>query len=343
MAQYNNLAAPQWKVTYDGSFWSSKGRGLKEITVGKTFAWGSEVWHVPAIYVCGKGLIIDFCVEVEPQLIKSYIDKWDLLNEERNHYTEAQQEQMRSENPLHIDFIPTALVNGRGINCSHSCAVTWIPESCLNGASIDMTEAKVALEHYGLDLTRGWIVRRSTFDWDTKRAPKISSLKLKLERMPTDISGISFTSPAPGDVISFTHPITGVEHKLTVQEYEAQDMDIKGFPDEAMEYPSHYTMMTYTLSPDISGRNIRVQDCERSDSPRVKAASPHIIGSSDHSATSIGIIGGSDGPTAIAFSIDAQKPLHAALSSPHFEPRDKIEWHITFSEKLVEDTSVTLI
>ena len=32
----------------------------KEIPVEKTFLWDDEVWHVPAVYACGKGLVADF-------------------------------------------------------------------------------------------------------------------------------------------------------------------------------------------------------------------------------------------------------------------------------------------
>lgn len=33
--------------------------------------------------------------------------------------------------------------------------------------------------------------------------------------------GMHFTNPSVGDVIPFTHPITGTEHKLTVQDFES--------------------------------------------------------------------------------------------------------------------------
>ena len=78
---------PEWKVTYDGGFWDNCGRAGKEIPVGKTFSWGDEVWYLPAVYACGKGLVVDFCVEVAPERVKAFIDKWDLEHENERHFS----------------------------------------------------------------------------------------------------------------------------------------------------------------------------------------------------------------------------------------------------------------
>ncbi len=40
--------------------------------------------------------------------------------------------------------------------------------------------------------------------------------------------GMHFTNPSVGDVIPFTHPITGTEHKLTVQDFELQELSARG-------------------------------------------------------------------------------------------------------------------
>ncbi len=40
--------------------------------------------------------------------------------------------------------------------------------------------------------------------------------------------GMHFTNPSVGDVIPFTHPITRTEHKLTVQDFELQELSDRG-------------------------------------------------------------------------------------------------------------------
>lgn len=334
----------EWKVTYDGGFWRNKGRAGKEIMIDKTFYWGSERWYVPAIYICSKGLVIDFCLEAEPDALKGYIDKWDLLHEENNHYTKEQQEQMQSEHPLNAEFNPEVTLNGKILQNDHGYGTSWIPQSCLSGEFQNETEAKRVLEHYGLDLFRGWSVRRYSFSWATKRTPAIKSLKLKMERHPVDIPGIHFASPKVGDAITFTHPITNIEYTLTVHEYEAQQMEQRHFQDESMEYPTHYTAMTYTLYPDISGHNFMIRDYKKGDRPRLKKIrNGEFEPVSVSSVGVIGIIGGADGPTMILLSDGSSAKLRVACSSLHFEPKSEVEWYVSFREKLMEDIEVTLI
>ena len=60
------------------------------------------------------------------------------------------------------------------------------------------------------------------------------------------------------------------------------------------------------------------------------------------SISMVGVIGGSDGPTAVIMGRNAPK-LHAACSELHFEPVNTVEWRAVFSEKLMDDVDVTLI
>lgn len=62
----------------------------REIIINKVFNWGNEIWHVPAVYSCEKGLVVDLLVEVSSELVKAYIDQWDLLHKDKKHYTEEE-------------------------------------------------------------------------------------------------------------------------------------------------------------------------------------------------------------------------------------------------------------
>lgn len=65
-----NAAAPvraeEWKVTYDGGFWRNEGNAGIEIPIQKSFCWGEEKWYIPAVYICDKGLVIDYCKQADP-------------------------------------------------------------------------------------------------------------------------------------------------------------------------------------------------------------------------------------------------------------------------------------
>lgn len=332
-----NAAAPvkpsEWKVTYDGGFWPRDGRPGEEIPIGKVFSWGEEIWHIPAAYACGEGMVLDFCVEVAPARVKAWIDKWDLLNEAQRRDTQAVQRQIEQENPLNIDFRPVLDVNGQKMREDRGCGICWIPASCVNGEERNRTENRAFLDHYGLDKSRCWAIQRTSFPWAAEHQPGVRSIALHLEREMTDIPGPCFPTPAVGESIVFTHPITGAVHTLTAQAYQPQEMDASRMPADMMEYPRHYTMLTYTLEPEIPARNYILQDSVPNDEPRFRK----------QAAACMGIIGGADGPTAILFTRrDLPKP-HAACSALHFEPAQTVQWQLLFREKLLADMDVRLV
>ena len=339
-----NDAAPEqekeWKVTFDGGFWGGDGKPGTEVPIGKRFCWGSEKWYIPAAYICDEGLVLDYCMEADPIEVKAFIDKWDLLNESRNHYTKEQQEQIQREHPLHIRFYGRVTVNWQPLENGHSCGVTWLPESCVSGEVRQNETAQRILNHYGLDANRAWSFQRWSYPWNEMDRQDLYALSVCMERQRKNIAGQHFITPAVGESIILTHPLTGEVYTLTVHELEQQELPEGAFPDPGVEYPNHMLAMSYSLEPDITGRGFMIQDCADGDKPRRKNHDSSSV--SIAHAASIGVIGGADGPTAIIMGTNAPK-LHAACSSLHFETVEEVEWRAVFSEKLMEDMDVCLI
>ena len=75
---------------YDAGFWPRHGRGGKELFVDRQFVWGGETWHIPAVYLCVGGLVIDSCVKIDPERIRAYTDKWELALSEERSYIEVE-------------------------------------------------------------------------------------------------------------------------------------------------------------------------------------------------------------------------------------------------------------
>ncbi|MGN0341750.1 MAG: hypothetical protein ACI4DO_03060 [Roseburia sp.] len=328
----------QWKVTYDGGFWDNDGDAGVEIAIGKTFYWGAEKWYIPAVYICDKGLVIDFFMEADPADVKAFIDKWDLYNEDCNHYTEEQREQMRREHPLKVDFFGKVTCNGNKLWRDHGCGLMWLSKACLPQGFRSQPEAQQVLEHYGLDLNRAWSLHRNTYRWGEKNGLDMQSLSVRMVRNPERIVGQHFFTPAVGESISLTHPLTGQVYTLTVHEVEHQELPEHAFRDSSMEYPTHFIAMSYSLEPDITGQGFMIQDCAEGEHPRQKKATPD--GPTSVCAASVGIIGGADGPTAISRNTPTR---HAACSSLYFEPVEEVEWRAVFSEKMMDDVDVELI
>lgn len=343
-----NAAAPmptEWQVFYDAGYWAKNGKGRagKEITLNSSFSWGEEIWRIPAVYSCSKGLVVDFCVEIKPERMKAFLDKCMLICEKDPKLPDEVRHELEKENPLSIDFRPHIFVNGKIVHAKHGCSINWIPDSCLPEGTQNQIEAKQIIEHYGLDATRAWSFHRWSCPWATLKKPVIKSLEVRLERRLETINGIHFKNPRVGDVITFTHPITHMEHSLTVLEYEKQELTSKAFAHEEYEFPTHHTAMTYTIEPELPNKNFQVRDCLDNDEPKRRPKKPYEPQAS-YDACSIGIIGGADGPTAVMFSVERQKTTsNVALSALHFEPIDDIEWKMIFREKLMDDVDVCLI
>ena len=60
-------------------------------------------------------------------------------------------------------------------------------------------------------------------------------------------------------------------------------------------------------------------------------------------ASSIGIIGGADGPTSVIMGVPhSEKKIHTAISALTFEPQKMVEWKITFNVKTIDDFNINL-
>lgn len=331
---------PEWKVYFDGNFWGHHGRERagKEISLDRQFVWDDEVGNIPAIYTCSKGLVVDFCIQVPAAHIRSFMDKWNLsIENDGTDFTDEQRMQIDAENPLAININSKVVLNGTVLSGSHGCGVSWNP--CFpEGYGL---EAKSVTLHYGLDPACGWVIWRSAFPWTKKRKPQITTLSVTLMQEPVAMSGPHFHVPAPGQRIEFKHPTTSAQHTLTVQEYEQHEMSLEHFDSQNQEFPTHYTVMSYTLSPDLPDGAFTVTDCLPSDQPRQKLTNPNEPQASG--SICLGIIGGADGSNAIIFGGSGQGKLHVACSALHFEPVDDVDWRMVFHEQRREDVTVELI
>lgn len=334
------LEPEEWKVTFDGDFHRNRGRAGKEIAVKKSFVWGKEKWYIPAIYACKEGLIADFCKETDCDTMKAFLDKWN-LPEAMYQYSEEQQEMIRNENPGNAEFTPLLFLNGKQLQWKHSYGDSWIPESCLEEECYRGTGAKKALDYYGLDLNHGWTIRRFAFSWATKNKPTIKTLNLLMQRDPETIYGMHFVLPSEQEKIVFNHPVTGEEYTLSIQEFEFQQMKQSHFQNDTMEYPEHFAVMTYTIEPEISGRDFMLRDCNDGDHPRLKNPDPNEF--SPVGVSAVGIIGGADGPTVVFMANGTSAKLRTACSSLYFEKPESIEWHMEFQVKTMEDIAVKII
>lgn len=338
-----------WRVYYAQGYHHHGGEEKPgvEIPINQQFTWYDKVWHVPAVYSCGKGLVVEFCVEIEPEEIKKFLEKVEKYGYREDKWSDEVREEMHRTNPTEIDFFAEVTVNGKKLKRQNSCGFGWMPESIRPeaGGWAENPEIEHLLEHYQLDRKKGWIFRRSSFAWATLKKPAIKTLQLSLKANKISVVAKRFQTPSPGENIRFTRPATGEEYTLTVLETEEQQMDKKQLEQlhqEELEFPTHYKAMTYTLSPELPGNEFMVQDCVQSERPRKKQGS--FEEKNGIVAASVAIIGGADGPTSLFLvSGGAKIKPHGACSALHFEPVKEVEWKAMFWEKPCEDYVINLI
>lgn len=344
----------KWKVYFEGDFWGHYGRDHagKEIPVRKEFQWGDRRWLIPSIYSCARGLVVDFCVRIPMETMENFAKKWNLSEENADYRNFSQEEEilMDADNPLSIDFHSEVTVNGKILQPSRSCNVCWNPWRPEGSAqeARDMEgqelEAQYAVEYYGLDPADAWNICRVFYNWTSGRRPDMKSLDVMLSEDPSAVPGPHFRVAGAGDRFRFICPINGAEHTLLVDEYERQEMPkehLESIPAfRNMEFPTHYTVMSYRITPELPDEAFNVYDCVESDRPRQKKENPFEPEATGSAA--VGIIGGADGPTAVFMGGSSCGKHRAACSALHFEPVDEVEWRLLFYEKRREDLTVSV-
>ena len=326
----NIPAEDDWMVHFEGGFGTDFGWGSKKISIDKSFQYCDETCVVPYIYLCPEGVVIDYCAGIEIAVLDNFLEKWNFP--ERNEwddFTQEEAELIQEEHPLMFHYnIDEIKINGMQLRRTHSCSDSYVPED-FQIAMFRHRDKELLpyLEKYHLDSKKIWKIERVSYAWAGMKQETIDSLELFINSDQKTFHGMHFKNPNEGDVFTFTHPVTDIEHQLKVLSFEAQVLDEKHFPDDEFEYPRHFYAMQYQLNPDIPMENVSITDIAQGDSPKYKGADN-------------GVCGGAVGVTAITCR---SKECRSACSAMHFEPAENVEWRISFRDKGAEDAVIKLI
>lgn len=94
----------------------------------------------------------------------------------------------------HIGFRADLELNGELIRYKRGRGGVWIPEELSGNDSWMDRDEKSILEHYGLDMSKAWVIRRLSFPWEGRRKVDLQTLILKLEREKSDFIATRFLS-----------------------------------------------------------------------------------------------------------------------------------------------------
>lgn len=280
-----------------------------ELSLGRSFEWASRHWLIPAVYVCERGLIVDFCMRADADDLRAFIQKWRLspANDDCTAFSPEEQLLLAAENPLSLAFTPALAVNGRTLSVSERTSAAFNP--CLPQRK---EEPARTLRHYGLSDAFGWVITRALFPWNGRKPSALHSIELSLRRTPAPLPGPHFTVHKPGDVFCFAHPFTGTEHALT-----ALSLEERTLPEAALSsgLPAHFTLLRYALDPE--------------------PVEPVLVSDSCEGNRSF-----SDGPTALLVSGGPHTACSALRASPS---SGGIEWRLTFQSSSGDDFTLSLL
>lgn len=332
------IRLPEWKVFFDSGFWPQEENqeAGQEIPVKQSVPWEKDTWWILSLYLCREGLVLDVCKEIQPSEIKAFRDKWYPEGTDYSTITKEQIEQMAAENPTDESIRPSLFNDEIELAWSGTSGVGWNP--CLQPGEDNSLEAKSAVQHYGLDKDKGWLVERMSFAWPKQGNCVVRDLKLMLSQNPVALAGPHLTDLREGQIVQCQHPFTGEQYSMTVKEIRQEKISMDRRKNSQWIYPECLTQLSYTLEPDLSADKFRLVDCAEGDRPLEREHQ-----CKTNSCSSNAIIGGADGPTAIfVASKSTSKKLHIACSSLHFEPVYQMEWRIVFSQKMREDITIPI-
>lgn len=313
-----------WQVRFSLHSKSKREKAGEELKINKSFSWAEYEWTVPSAYICSKGIVLDIFAKADKEKTEAFLF--------RTTYAVVQRGDDQNEDPFAFDYDPCVIVNGKKLHCQMGTGDCWAD----GYESFSSAEMKEKLCHYGLDLDEYWIWRRVSFPWETSSKPKVKSIDLTLSQCPKSAKGSIFASPSVGEKITFTHPITGRSHTLTIEGYEKETINIP-LQNDGYEMPSNMTAMQYSILPDMPTSRFSISDTRNNDMPRKTDKKK-----TDAIASAIGIIGGADGPTAV-FVSSPQNGRYTALSALTFEPQETVTWQMIFREKTIEDITEKLL
>lgn len=327
-AEVESSRAP-FPVVWDSSIHGRPRRRhpAREVEINAAFRWGAEAWHVPKLYVCAEGVVVDYCIGVDAEKVTEFLRYYEELThgDYGVELSQEQQEAMERRNPLQISFHSVLTVDGTDLPAKGGSSTVWVPESC---GSEELTQenrrTRTILEHYELDEDKAWVFWRCSYPWKKRRGSGVKTASLRLTRDKEPVTLAHFTDPAAGEEICLIHPVTGAAHLLRVEGTEREEMDPAWLRDTDMEYLPHFVVLHGAVTPPLEGLTLR--DCNSGDQPRSK-----------NGVCAIQIFGRSKGDQAAPGSENV-----TGFSASYFTPPQSVTWRAVVQVKPMEDREVYL-
>ncbi len=326
------------KTYYNPSLWGNeKGKGLCGVPqkVNWKFEHAGARHFIPIIYRFSKGIVFDIITLLDEAKLRGFFEKYEAIEET---LTPLQQRCAEQEHPYQSISAKEICINGKRAEGGHSSSsAVSIPWGSQDEELSPVREAYSTLlkdrtcfacERFCVPYPEAGSKVQKLLRFF--RLSRIKSIKLSTWPvqwfLPLDIN---FEIPDKESTreVCFVHPETGVTHTLYFQDSELVEMPMGKDGSRSL-----YTVQaTYEIDPALpQGDSLQFgSSIQYAEPPEEGRFSPH-------GASSIGIIGGSCGPTAIFLAgNDREKtiprglhglPLHSCFSVPSFYKEDNLHF-----------------
>lgn len=312
------------KVYYDSSLWS-EGKGLCGFPqkVNWQFEHGGVRRFIPVIYRFSKGVVFDVITITDEIKLNEFFEKYESIEEQ---LTSIQKRCAEQEHPYQAVPIKEILINDKqsgNYSSSGTISIPWLQND---------DELKLLRKSYSFilkDVTcfaceRFCVPYSNTKSIGQKllnifRINKVKSLKLSTypvqKFFPLNIHFQMLIEEKQKE-ISFKHPVSGITHILYYQDVEFVEMPL--CRDENRKL--YVAQSLYEISPELpQGDTLQFNSSIQYSETQEDKFSPT-------AASSIAIIGGADGPTAVFITAKNKEkmipvgihelPLHSCFSVP---------------------------
>jgi hypothetical protein len=311
------------KVYYNSSLWDkSKGIYGRPQKINWEFEDGGLRRIIPNIYHFSKGIVFDLITIIDEKEFSKFYNKYIDIEEE---LSPLEQRLVEQEHPYDELSLKDIWINGEKVKEGYSGSGAFYSE--LNGEQNELSKIKKAyssiLEDVNCFNCYRYMIPYPEADSKIDKLLRFFHL-YKIKEIKFDTYPKTKFYPLEGEFemsleenlkeIIFTHPTTGIEHRLYFQNPELLQIE-----------DLYLIQAKYEIEPELLKWNNLQFDSS------IHYGGMSTVDMDSNSAASIGIIGGADGPTSIIIAGREDKeinygqkglPLHNALSIPSLKNQD---------------------
>ena len=230
-----------------------------------SFSWKREEWLIPAVYPLPDGLAVDVVRKLPFYHLKNRLT---IYEKHRNAGFHSPLEQLLIDQYDPFHFYPTGhlLTNNSCIDEWNSERYIWNPIEMSPITRKEDYPARKLVEHYGLDLTTGWVIFRIYF-----KSEHLSifdqEVTLMLEAPDEPVPGPTLKIEEAGQFIVFQNPITQKAEMITVTVLENGVIEPPFKKPTAVKYPANYVILHYRFQPEKKAQQYCLMDTQLTDEP----------------------------------------------------------------------------